>query len=305
MSAPSSPAARAHRATAGRRPGSPSPHLVARQRTDPTRARGSERVGVLDDHRGDVGVDLRRLPGRRRRRTPPARSRGPDRTSGASRPGGGRRPRRPGPVRARPPAPCSPPPRGRSRRRRATRSRPRGPSARTPSTGTRTTPAGRPGTAPAGTACTRWRTRIARRAPRRPTGRSGRTRRRPRSTQLVHVPVAGRERPEVLDHLELEIPAGISSGPSRRTAGGIWSNRSSRDERPIASSISATSASVWGANFTAGSTGTEPISRTGPRARTSSPATGSPAGRTPCTGSPGTVRAAGGPSGSSSLRASG
>src|SRR5215212_8243180 len=46
-----------------------------------------------------------------------------------------------------------------------------------------------------------------------------------------------------------ETPSGRSNGRSSRTDGGICENRSSSDASSIASSISRTSSSVWGANL--------------------------------------------------------
>src|SRR5215210_2312874 len=49
-----------------------------------------------------------------------------------------------------------------------------------------------------------------------------------------------------------EAAGGMSSGRSRRTAGGIWSNSSSMDPAPTAASIARTSSSVCGANLISG-----------------------------------------------------
>ena len=267
-------------------------------------------VGVLHDDRRHVGTDLGRAaaPVREPRR-PPARTPLPCRRPGACRRVVGRRPRTRGPGLDRGLEPCSRPRPARSPRRRATRSRPRARSTRRSSTGTRTASAARPARAPAGTACTTCRTPNDPRAPRRRSGRSGRRRLRRRSTP------AGR-----CSGCVTRAPACRRPAPSRRRRrgcraagrgerrGGMSANRSSTLERPRVASISLMSSSVCGANLTTGSLRSDlrDDARAGHAipthlpSRTWSRATGSRAGRRPCTGSPGTAHGAAGPCGSSS-----
>ena len=130
-------------------------------------------------------------------------------------------------IASRAPGPCAPPRPGRWPRRRARRWTRPCRSARRPSTGTRTAPAARPATAPAGRACTRCRTPSGPPAPRRRGARSGRTRRRPRSTRAGRR--CGRWRPASRMSATSSIsetPAGMSSARSRRTAAGSWSKSS-------------------------------------------------------------------------------
>ena len=144
----------------------------------------AEEVRVLDEDRGGLVVD--RLGEASRSVTPPA-ERAPPRPrpgSRSSRCGESHGCADEGPGRRRTGGASSRRSPGSRRRRRSTgprtgrRSRAAGRSARSSPSGTRTSPAGRPGRSRAGTACTGSGTRSGRRSRRRSPARSGRTSRR-------------------------------------------------------------------------------------------------------------------------------
>ena len=119
--------------------------------------------------------------------------------------------------------------------------------------------------------------------------------------EVVEVTIARREVRRSSTISSSDTPSGRSSPPSIRTAGGIpLEQRVERGDPDRRKHLADLGIGVRSEPHGGQCTRRPSISRNGPRARTSSPARGSPAGRRPCTGSPGSARAADAPCDSSS-----